>query len=111
MKGSSERPTYIECESSDEEEEYTSDECEDDDEDGVELDISYGAWSTIGRQFWEGPLWEGFVLGISINAIKIVTTSGSPSVPPSGEFTPPQPRGPVVGPSSVSRTVAACMYI
>ncbi|MQL83050.1 hypothetical protein Taro_015521 [Colocasia esculenta] len=38
----------------------------------------------------------------SINAIKIVTASGSPSVPPSGEFTPPQLRGPVVGPSSVS---------
>ncbi|MQM17901.1 hypothetical protein Taro_050882 [Colocasia esculenta] len=35
------------------------------------------------------------------------STSGSPSVPPSGEFTPPQPRGPVAGPSSVSPTVAA----
>ncbi|MQL71849.1 hypothetical protein Taro_004169 [Colocasia esculenta] len=35
------------------------------------------------------------------------SASGSPSVPPSGEFTPPQPRGPVVGPSSVSPTVAA----
>ncbi|MQL67836.1 hypothetical protein Taro_000123 [Colocasia esculenta] len=35
MKGRSERPTDIECESSDEEEEYTSDECEDDDEDEI----------------------------------------------------------------------------
>ncbi|MQL84804.1 hypothetical protein Taro_017318 [Colocasia esculenta] len=40
IKGSSGRRTDIECESSDEEEEYTSDECEDDDEDGAELDIS-----------------------------------------------------------------------
>ncbi|MQM23877.1 hypothetical protein Taro_056947, partial [Colocasia esculenta] len=40
------------------------------------------------------------------------SASGSPSVPPpmatgSGEFTPPQPRGPVAGPSSVSPSVAA----
>ncbi|MQL77419.1 hypothetical protein Taro_009820 [Colocasia esculenta] len=35
MKGSSGRPTDIECESSDEEDEYTSDECEDDDEDVI----------------------------------------------------------------------------
>ncbi|MQM22852.1 hypothetical protein Taro_055910 [Colocasia esculenta] len=35
------------------------------------------------------------------------SASGSPSVPPSGEFTPSQPRGPVAGPSSVSPTVAA----
>ncbi|MQM22175.1 hypothetical protein Taro_055223 [Colocasia esculenta] len=35
------------------------------------------------------------------------SASGSPSVPPSGEFTPPQPREPVAGPSSVSPTVAA----
>ncbi|MQM17236.1 hypothetical protein Taro_050204 [Colocasia esculenta] len=34
------------------------------------------------------------------------SASGSPSVPPSGEFTPPQSRGPVAGPSSVSPTVA-----
>ncbi|MQL93929.1 hypothetical protein Taro_026585 [Colocasia esculenta] len=34
------------------------------------------------------------------------SASGSPSVPPSGELTPPQPRGPVAGPSSVSPTVA-----
>ncbi|MQL84141.1 hypothetical protein Taro_016644 [Colocasia esculenta] len=40
IKWSSGRRTDIECEGSDEEEEYTSDECEDDDEDGVELDIS-----------------------------------------------------------------------
>ncbi|MQM16458.1 hypothetical protein Taro_049415 [Colocasia esculenta] len=41
IKGSSGRRTYIECEGSDEEEEYTSDECvDDDDEDGAELDIS-----------------------------------------------------------------------
>ncbi|MQM21840.1 hypothetical protein Taro_054885 [Colocasia esculenta] len=96
MKGSSGRPTNIECESSDEEEEYTSDECEDDDEDGVELDISYSAWSTIGLQFWEEPPWEGFVPGISF-WFSIC----------SGEFTPPQPRVPVAGPSSVSPTVAA----
>ncbi|MQL74207.1 hypothetical protein Taro_006583 [Colocasia esculenta] len=74
MKGSSGRPTDIECESSDEEEEYTSDECEDDDEDVVELDIS-------------------------INAIKIVTTSGSPSVPSSVAA--------AVGPASVSPPLAA----
>ncbi|MQL83636.1 hypothetical protein Taro_016121 [Colocasia esculenta] len=101
MKGSSEGRTDIECESSDEEEEYTSDECEDDDDDEVELDISYGAWSTIGHQFWEGPPWEGFVPGIG--------ASGSPSVPPLGELTPPQPRGPVAGPSSVSPTVTAAV--
>ncbi|MQL99408.1 hypothetical protein Taro_032133, partial [Colocasia esculenta] len=35
------------------------------------------------------------------------SSSSSLFVPPSGEFTPPQPRGPVVGPSSVSPTVAA----
>ncbi|MQL81858.1 hypothetical protein Taro_014329 [Colocasia esculenta] len=33
----------------------------------------------------------------------------SPSVPPSGEFTPPQPRGSVASPSSVSPTVAAAV--
>ncbi|MQL81187.1 hypothetical protein Taro_013644 [Colocasia esculenta] len=47
-----------------------------------------------------------------INAIKIVTASGSPSVPSrvaagSGEFTPPQPRVPVAGPASVSPSLAA----
>ncbi|MQL69638.1 hypothetical protein Taro_001919 [Colocasia esculenta] len=63
--GSSGRRTYIECEGFDEEEEYTNDECEDDDEDGAELDISYGAWSMTGLQFWEEEqLWEGFVCGI-----------------------------------------------
>ncbi|MQL86172.1 hypothetical protein Taro_018700 [Colocasia esculenta] len=25
----------------------------------------YGVWSTIGLQFWEEQLWEGFVQGIS----------------------------------------------
>ncbi|MQM19992.1 hypothetical protein Taro_053006 [Colocasia esculenta] len=35
------------------------------------------------------------------------SASSSPSVPPSGEFTPPQPRGLVAGPSSVSPTIAA----
>ncbi|MQM22069.1 hypothetical protein Taro_055117, partial [Colocasia esculenta] len=66
IKGSSRRRTDIECEGFDEEEEYTSDECEDDDEDEAELDISYGAWSTIGLQFWEEEEpWEGFVCGIS----------------------------------------------
>ncbi|MQM18649.1 hypothetical protein Taro_051644, partial [Colocasia esculenta] len=64
IKGSSGRRTDIECESSDEEEEYTSDECEDDDEDGAELDISYGAWSTIVLQFLEEQAWEGFVPSI-----------------------------------------------
>ncbi|MQM07330.1 hypothetical protein Taro_040168 [Colocasia esculenta] len=37
------------------------------------------------------------------------SASSSLSVPPSGEFTPPQPRGPVAGPSSVSPTVAAAV--
>ncbi|MQL99176.1 hypothetical protein Taro_031897, partial [Colocasia esculenta] len=37
------------------------------------------------------------------------SASGSPSVPPSGEFTPPQPRGLIVGPSSVSPTVAVAV--
>ncbi|MQL88501.1 hypothetical protein Taro_021060 [Colocasia esculenta] len=35
------------------------------------------------------------------------SASCSPSVPPLGEFTPPQPRGLVAGPSSVSPTVVA----
>ncbi|MQL99995.1 hypothetical protein Taro_032726, partial [Colocasia esculenta] len=48
IKGSSGRRTNIDVgqvsgEDSDEEEEYTSDECEDDDKDGAELDISF--WS------------------------------------------------------------------
>ncbi|MQL85759.1 hypothetical protein Taro_018279 [Colocasia esculenta] len=72
----------------------------------VEVRISrYGAWSMIGHQFWEGHPWEGFVPRISINANKIVTASGSPS----GELTPPQPRRPVAGPSSVSPTVAVAV--
>ncbi|MQL86006.1 hypothetical protein Taro_018539 [Colocasia esculenta] len=37
------------------------------------------------------------------------SASGSPSVPPSGEFTPPQPRGLVAGPSSVSPSVAVAI--
>ncbi|MQL69871.1 hypothetical protein Taro_002169 [Colocasia esculenta] len=39
------------------------------------------------------------------------SNSGSSSVPPSGEFRPPQPRGPVAGPSSVSPTVAAAIGV
>ncbi|MQL98969.1 hypothetical protein Taro_031683, partial [Colocasia esculenta] len=102
IKGSIGRRTDIECESSDEEEEYTSDECEDDDEDEVELDISssseeeiYGAWSTTGLQFWEEPPWEGFVPGISFWFFVCL-----------GEFTPPHPIVPVAGPSSVHPPVA-----
>ncbi|MQM01517.1 hypothetical protein Taro_034277 [Colocasia esculenta] len=48
IKWSSGRQTDIECESSDEEVEYTSDECEDDDEDGAELDIS----SSSEEEIW-----------------------------------------------------------
>ncbi|MQM10208.1 hypothetical protein Taro_043105 [Colocasia esculenta] len=75
IKGSIGRRTDIDVgqvsgEDSNEEEEYTSDECEDDDEDGAELDISYGAWSTIGLQFWEeDEQWEGFLCGIKLGSV------------------------------------------
>ncbi|MQM04206.1 hypothetical protein Taro_036999 [Colocasia esculenta] len=52
----------------------------------------YGAWSTIGLQFREEEQpWEGFVCGIR----------------GSGEFTPPPPRVPDAGPSSIPPPVAA----
>ncbi|MQL93628.1 hypothetical protein Taro_026274, partial [Colocasia esculenta] len=74
-----------------------------------------GAWRTIGLQYWEEHPWEGSLPVISINTIKIVTASGSPSVPPlvaasSGEFTPPEPRAAAAGPASVSPPLAADLY-
>ncbi|MQL82087.1 hypothetical protein Taro_014552 [Colocasia esculenta] len=51
----------------------------------------YGAWSTIGLQFWEGTPWEGFVPGISFwfsvcpssYGNRIVTVAGPSSMSPS----------------------------
>ncbi|MQM22010.1 hypothetical protein Taro_055057 [Colocasia esculenta] len=75
---SSERRTNIECEGSDKEEEYTSDECEDVDEDGVKLDISYGVWSTTELQLWEEEQpWEGFVCDISFWSFLCASSSSS----------------------------------
>ncbi|MQM12233.1 hypothetical protein Taro_045144, partial [Colocasia esculenta] len=49
----------------------------------------------------EEPPWEGFVPGINFWFSVCPSSCGS-----SSEFTPPQPRVPVAGPSSVSPTVA-----
>ncbi|MQL79912.1 hypothetical protein Taro_012357 [Colocasia esculenta] len=119
IKGSSGRRTDIECESSDEEEEYTSDECEDDDEDGAELDISssymvHGAQSgsSSGRSNRRRGLFQASGLSEFTPPNPRVPAVGPSSMSPpvaagSSEFTPPNPRVPTAGPSSVSPPIAA----
>ncbi|MQM14942.1 hypothetical protein Taro_047877 [Colocasia esculenta] len=66
--------------------------------------LKYGAWSTIRRQFWEGPPWEGFVPGISFwfsvcPSFGIVIVAGPSSVSPTVAT--------AVGAASVSPPLAA----
>ncbi|MQL83730.1 hypothetical protein Taro_016218, partial [Colocasia esculenta] len=107
IKGSSGRRTNIEYESSDQEEEYTSDKCEDDDEDGAELDISSSSeeeiWcveddrapvlggAAVGGVCWRHQVLVSLLLLILeyqslfihiINAIKFVIAAGPSSVSP-----------------------------
>ncbi|MQL88470.1 hypothetical protein Taro_021031 [Colocasia esculenta] len=93
IKGSSGRRTYIDVgqvsgEDYDEEEEYTSDECENDDEDEAELDISFWSFfcdSSSGSRFgsvytsssYSSSFWAFFCASSSGSRLGSVYTSSS----------------------------------